>query len=75
MKSVVCPKCAVASSVPDEAKAYTCSNCGTFVEGLETGRPRAREGANNSPAVKALVLILGAVILLALLFGPCGVLF
>jgi ribosomal protein L34E len=74
VKAVTCPKCQVVSSVPDEAGAYRCSNCGSFIEGLDRGRPRVREGANNSPAVKALVLALGAAILIALLVGPCHVL-
>jgi DNA-directed RNA polymerase subunit RPC12/RpoP len=74
VKSITCPRCSVVSSIPDEAKAYKCSNCGALVENVD-GHPRAHESANNSPAVKALVLILGGAILFALLFAPCGVLF
>lgn len=72
MKSVTCPTCNVVSSVPEEARAFRCSNCGALVEHVDR-RPRIqrRESANNSPLAKILVLALGAMLLLWM-FGAFG---
>ena len=74
MKTVSCPVCGVNSEIPDEARAYKCSNCDSFIQNVD-GRPRAqkRESANNSPLAKILVLALGTILILAMfgVFGDC----
>ncbi len=42
VKDITCPTCGVTAQVPNEARAYRCGNCWALVEGLDTGRPRAR---------------------------------
>jgi LSD1 subclass zinc finger protein len=66
-KLVVCPTCSVAAQIPDEATAFRCANCQTFVQ-VVTPEQAKRRAEWSGTAIGIVILIVVA----AFLYLDCG---
>jgi hypothetical protein len=78
-KLAACPTCSVKSTIPGEATAYKCSNCGTLVQ--LTGTGRAKTSTSSKIAVAALItgvvagILSETVLHFSELWGPLPIIF